>query len=339
MFLTGAVTDVITGSTTRDTSNDGFYGVEFSPDSHSLYATTIATTSASHNYLYRYNAIPTLTGTGSRTQINDYGTAMYTLGALQLGPDGTIYIARRNQQFLDVLPSPNTPGAGWTSAAHLSLASGAQSLLGLPAVVAGNFSCASMPTPSPTPSPDPCCPPWNQNQLINSLFFDHSGSFAAPYTVHFAPSLSFNSQMQTYINYLNSMNSAISKITIAWGLHNQGTGNNPNVPLGPQIPNLGNPSAFTTWTSGGIGNPTIVGADPNFFTLPTSHPMVIGTCYRVHTGMYLENGQKFFPDNCAVVDINFRIQTQSMRRNEPPVLEISDGKSIIKRLPIKPKTQ
>lgn len=128
----GAVGDVNTGSTTRDTSTDGFYGVEFSRNSQYLYATTMVNT----NYLYRYT-VPTLPGS---TTINNYGPAQYTLGALQLAPNGTIYLARKNQPYLDVLPTPDS-GGGWTGA-HFNLATGSLSLLGLPTVVAGDFSCA-----------------------------------------------------------------------------------------------------------------------------------------------------------------------------------------------------
>jgi hypothetical protein len=136
---TGVVSNVTTGPTTRDTSDDGFYGVEFSHNSKYLYATTMGTTPVTgiNNYLYRYN-MPGLTG---RTTINNYGSVLYTLGALQLAPNGTIYLAQKGQQYLDFLPSPDT-GGGWTTGAHFNLASGTSSLLGLPTVVAGDFSCA-----------------------------------------------------------------------------------------------------------------------------------------------------------------------------------------------------
>ncbi len=314
--------------------NYSTYGLEFSADSKLLYVSTVVAPSKVYQLVISSSSWTTLLPTGVASPTG------YDIAQLQLGPDGKIYVARDTKNYLSVITSPNTPGSLCNFTVNgPALSPGSNSRLGLPTMIGGSFSCAPTPTPTPTPSPDPCCPPWNQNQLTNMMSFDHSGSLAAPYTVHFVPTPSFKSQMQTYINYLNSMNSAISAITITWSLHNQGTGNNPNVPLGPQIPNLGNPSAFTTWNSGGSGNPTIAGIDPNFFKLPTSYPMVIGTWYRVHTGIYLENGQKFFPDNCAVVDINFKILVQSMRRNELPVLEISDGKDIIKRVPIKPRTQ
>lgn len=135
---TGTVSDINPGSTARDT-NPGFYGVEFSPDSPStyLYATTIE----GANILYSYKITPPLTG---RSTINNYGSVQYTLGALQLAPDGKIYIARTNNAYVDVLPSPTstTGGGGWTGA-HFNLLGGAKSLLGLPTMVTGDFSCAA----------------------------------------------------------------------------------------------------------------------------------------------------------------------------------------------------
>jgi len=160
--ITGAVTNL--GNTTaHDTSTDGFYGVEFSPDSQSLYVTT----NLFNNFLYSYSVSSALT---ARTPIHNYGLIRYTIGALQLAPDGKIYLALRNQQYLDVLPFPNS-GGGWTGA-HLNLASGTSSQIGLPTVVAGDFSC--------TPTPDACCdkirvspypnPPLNQDYRTFEVF-------------------------------------------------------------------------------------------------------------------------------------------------------------------------
>lgn len=198
--------------------NYSTYGLEFSPDSKLLYVSTIVAPSRVYQLVISSSAWTTLLPTGVASSTS------YDIAQLQLGPDGKIYVARDTRNYLSVITYPNTPGALCNFTVNgPALSTGSSSRLGLPTMIGGSFSCAPTPTPSPTPSPDPCCPPWNQNQLTNSLFFDHSGSIAAPYTVHFV-SLSFNSQMQTYINYLNAGNSAMNAITIAWGLHNQGTG-------------------------------------------------------------------------------------------------------------------
>ena len=61
--------------------------------------------------------------------------------------------------------------------------------------------------------------------------------------------------------------------------------------------------------------------------------MVVGTWYMVHTGIYLENGQTFFPDKCANNEIFVQIKVTPKMRGGP-VLEFSDGKKVIKTVPI-----
>jgi len=164
---TGVVSNF--GSTTaRDSmsSNDGFYGIEFSPDSNVLYATT----TVANSNVYRYGNI-TVNKLTSRTQISSFGNAQYTVAALQLAPDGKIYVARKNYASLYVLSAPNTANGGW-STTPFNLAGGSLSQLGLPAVVAGNFSCG--------PAPDVCCdklrvspypnPPLNQDYRTFEVF-------------------------------------------------------------------------------------------------------------------------------------------------------------------------
>jgi hypothetical protein len=134
----GTVTPVmvsVSGSTVpaRDVSNHGFYGVEFAPNSKVLYATTIL----GSNVLYRYDL--TL-GTFVATVINNFGSGNYKIGALQLGPDGKIYVARPGLPFLNYLNVPNAPTGGWPSP-PFALASGTQSQLGLPSVVAALDTC------------------------------------------------------------------------------------------------------------------------------------------------------------------------------------------------------
>ena len=175
---------------------------------------------------------------------------------------------------------------------------------------------------------DPCCPPWNKDLLKDMMFYQGSGSISAPYTLKFQPTTALKNQMQAYINYLHSVNPAINGITIDWRLHDQGTANTPAPPYGPQI----GPTVFTTWNTTTGGNPIF--SHPGFFNLPTPYPMQVGTWYMVHTGIYLENGQKFFPDKCANNEIYFRIQVLSAKTKSAPVLEFSDGKRILKSVPI-----
>jgi hypothetical protein len=179
---------------------------------------------------------------------------------------------------------------------------------------------------------DPCCPPWNKDMLKDMLVYKGT-SFSAPYTIQFVPTALFKNQMQAYINYLHSTNSAITAITIDWRLHNQGTGTLPASGYGPQTP----PTGFLTWTwnTSGVGNP-VSNPATGFFVPPvySATAMQVGTWYMVHTGIYLENGQTFFSKKCADVEVFFRVQFLSKMKNENPTLEISDGQNIIQRVPI-----
>ena len=184
------------------------------------------------------------------------------------------------------------------------------------------FACDTGSEPSPI---DPCCPPWNQALLKDMLFYQGSGSISGPYTLHFQPTAAFKNQMQAYINYLH-FGGAITAITIDWRLHDQGTGTTPAPPYGPQIGS----TVWTTWTwnTTGIGNPVF--SNPGFFA---GFPMQVGTWYMVHTGIYLENGQKFFPDRCDNNEIFVRIQVTTGKAGAP-VLEFSNGTHVIKRISI-----
>lgn len=163
---TGAVSNLAT-TTVRDTMTEGFYGVEFSPDSQSLYATTLL----GNGVLYGYNVAGNTLS--SRTTIAPFGSGNYRVGALQLAPDGRIYVARQNQTFLNYLATPNLAGGGWTTT-PFALAAGSMSTAGLPAMLAGDFNCSDPPTP------DVCCdkmkvspavnPPLNQDYRTFEIF-------------------------------------------------------------------------------------------------------------------------------------------------------------------------
>lgn len=151
LFDFDPVTGVVSnpgGTVARDSSSDGFYGVEFASDSDQLYATTIVNA----NYIYRYANVST-NRLGSRAVTANLGNNQYAVAALQMAPNGSIYVARRNIPSLYVLPNPVLSNGGWTgTGATFNLASGSISQLGLPAVVAGAFTCGATPTPTATPT-------------------------------------------------------------------------------------------------------------------------------------------------------------------------------------------
>ena len=67
--------------------------------------------------------------------------------------------------------------------------------------------------------------------------------------------------------------------------------------------------------------------------------MTVGTWYMVHTGIYLENGKKFFPASCGNVEIFVRIQVMNGMKvagaEAPATLEFSDGKKVIQSILVK----
>jgi hypothetical protein len=166
----------------------GFYGVEFSPDSQQLYVSTM-TFWGPVNKLYQISflgpPVATLLATGAPSPPN------IDIGQLQLGPDNKIYVARDPKSFISVINFPNIPGPSCNFQSNGPALSSGNCRYGLPAVIAGNFSCAPTPTPTqtptPTPSPtvtpaptplqtptstttpagsptgtcNPCCPPWS----------------------------------------------------------------------------------------------------------------------------------------------------------------------------------
>ena len=189
-----------------------------------------------------------------------------------------------------------------------------------------------------SPAFNPCCPPINPNVVAESLVYKGSGSISAPYTLKLTTT-AFNYQMQAYINYVNTVNPAINKIIVAWGLYDQGTGPVPMTfpaSMGGTSPGNNGPILemnWTTWTAGGSGNPAITGI-ANFFGTPTGplanqFPMKINNWYRFQTGAFFNNNLKFFDKECAESEIFVRIQVLGMAKGVNPVLEISNRKGEI----------
>ena len=100
-----------------------FYGVEFSPNDSLLYVTTTFVQSN----LYQLDLI-----TDEVTTLNQVA-GNYIYGALQLGPDGKIYMARGDSAFLDIIHQPNQKGSACQyDEKGLSLLPGTYSRIGLP---------------------------------------------------------------------------------------------------------------------------------------------------------------------------------------------------------------
>jgi len=185
-------------------------------------------------------------------------------------------------------------------------------------VAAARDSCPAIVAEPPS---DPCCPPWNKSKLEDMLFYSGSGSIADPYTLKFQPTPALSAQMQAYIEYVHLVNPAVPAITIHFRVNDAGTGATPTG--GPQI----GLDHWVSWFAGPPGGPQPV---PNFFNLG-NELLQINRWYRIHTGIYFENGQTFFPDSCANNDVDVRIQVQP--HSLAPVLEIhKEGRTVQKTL-------
>lgn len=115
------------------------YGVEFSPSGKMLYYSTLfplpiaaSPTSDSHVFQYKLPSGPlTLVGSHPNDKAGDV-----SVGALQLGPDGRIYVAQDGETKLGVISQPDLPGTacGLTFGA-LPLAPGSVCNSGLPNMI------------------------------------------------------------------------------------------------------------------------------------------------------------------------------------------------------------
>ncbi len=106
---------------------NGCYGAEFSPNDELLY---ISTTWAV-NRLYQIDLVNSIV-----SEIEEGPGGTYSFGALQLGADGRIYMARKDEAFLDVIEFPDIPGTACSYLpAGLTLAAGTTSDIGLPCLI------------------------------------------------------------------------------------------------------------------------------------------------------------------------------------------------------------
>ena len=109
------------------TTSDGPYGVSFSPDNLKLYVTTEV-----GGQLLQYDISSGVQSTIIASQYIVSSGVSDSRMALQLGPDGKLYIAEMNTSFIDVINNPTVLGSGCNYVANaVNLGSGT-CMLGLP---------------------------------------------------------------------------------------------------------------------------------------------------------------------------------------------------------------
>ncbi len=127
------------------TNNRDVYGVEFSPDSDLLYYANLV----SGRRIGRIFQVDLTAPNPSSTQVGTFrnGGKRYAVGALQLGPDGKIYIAKDDENTLGAILKPNVMGVGCdVDVNHITLQPGTLAYLGLPNLI-----------PNPCPEEDCGC--------------------------------------------------------------------------------------------------------------------------------------------------------------------------------------
>jgi hypothetical protein len=137
-------TGVVSNSLKLNNTKGGIYGVSFSPDNTKLYAAScnlgsifqydLSSNVASTIIASQYIIIDSLISTRIGYEVDG------AFGALQMAPDGKIYIARYNIDTLAVINNPNNVGASCNfKLSGFPLAPGTKSQFGLPNFIDANY--------------------------------------------------------------------------------------------------------------------------------------------------------------------------------------------------------
>lgn len=157
-------TGTISGPVTVLDSLRNPYGVEFSPDGNLLYIST-----QQGAYIYQYN-LQAANINSSRVLINQSSNLDY--GALQLGPDGKIYVSAENGYnvgygYLGTINNPDIVGSGCDFVPNAFYLGGKMTLIGLPTLIGSFFY-----HPSDFQITDTCFGSGTQFTIINSKNID-----------------------------------------------------------------------------------------------------------------------------------------------------------------------
>lgn len=213
----------------------GCYGVEFSPDGTRLY---IAEVGSNYN-IYQYNmslgnaasiiASETAIGTTSST---------YGVGAIQIAPDGKIYLARMQDGALDCINNPNILGVGCDFVDNAISLAGRTSTFGLPNFIQSFFSPPSIIAIN-TCIGDTTIFTLSNTTAIDSVLwnFDDPNTGILNFSTQFAPSHVFSS-VGTY---------NVSVISFAGSLTD--TASVPITILDVPVIDIGNDTSFCNFTT------------------------------------------------------------------------------------------
>jgi hypothetical protein len=205
---TGVVTHLVTDYNYINPGGSdpgGPYGVEFSANSNLLYIGEWKANRRIHQYNLSSGDPTTILD--SRVIVATVGQNSDPIGAIQLGPDNRMYIARRNSSYLSRINSPNVIGIGCGFVDNALNLSGRQCTYGLPPFIQSFFfltadyywdtpSCDGTPvqfytSASDTPDSvlwnfgDPASGPENTSTLLNPThLYPGPGTYWVTLTVH-----------------------------------------------------------------------------------------------------------------------------------------------------------
>lgn len=159
--------------------------------------------------------------------------------------------------------------------------------------------------PQPTPIYDfnSCCPPLNKESIADLFTHIPTGSITSPYQMEFNPPASFITQMQAYVNYLNTINPSVNGLYFTWRIMDMGEDTSPltNYFGAGQIGS----SVFNHFIPGGSN----IANNTNFFPAQ----LEINHWYKIHVGMYLNDGISIFDKDCSKdtwFTFNFKMNSQ-----------------------------
>ncbi|MGJ8746106.1 T9SS type B sorting domain-containing protein [Polaribacter sp.] len=118
-----------------DSTFDAIYGAEFSANSGILYINEVE----NGVYQYNVNAGTLVDIINSKTILIDIFASVDLYGTMQMGPDGKIYIARREEKYLDVINNPEVLGVDCNYILKGLFLDGRNSELGLPPFIQSYF--------------------------------------------------------------------------------------------------------------------------------------------------------------------------------------------------------
>lgn len=130
---TGLISNPVSMNYLSEINVSGPYGVSFSPDNTRLYISFSDIFST--NWLYQYDLLagsPAAVVASQTVIFSDDGLLSDGFGALQIGPDGKIYMSKWGADSIDVINFPNQLGANCGYVHNAIGLSGKMSLGGLP---------------------------------------------------------------------------------------------------------------------------------------------------------------------------------------------------------------